>query len=70
MEKGVGTAKVGMFAVAGLWMVLSGLAYARPSNEAFGQCVEWPGPQTILVNGGHVHAVLIGNRENAPGCVI
>lgn len=36
----MGTAKVGMFAVAGLWMVLSGPAYARPSNEAFGQCVD------------------------------
>ena len=40
MEKGVGTAKVGMFAVGGLWMVLSGPAHARPSNEAFGQCVD------------------------------
>ncbi len=36
----MGTAKVGMFAVGGLWMVLSGPAYARPSNEAFGQCVD------------------------------
>ncbi len=42
MKQGVGFRKSAVFAVGGLWMLVQGpgLAFARPSEEAFGRCVD------------------------------